>query len=304
MSYGKVLRNSVAKRVLDLRSDTFTLPSAAMRARMAEAICGDDVYKEDRTIIELESRLAELTGHEGALFVLTCTMANFLGLAATCNRGEEVLCGDMSHIGLYEQSNVSQFTGIGMRQDLRKLSSENGCNVHMDGARLVNASIGTGITLKDYCSLVDTATMCFTKGMGCPFGAALVGNEDVIQKARRMRKAIGGQWRQGGIAAAAVLESLDDLSPIENDHEMAKVWASAIPALSKKISVDAPQTNIVIFKCQDETSALEIIEKMAHGELSVLLQQGANPEDVRAVFHRSADYSLISEAVEKLQSLI
>ena len=116
MSYGKVLRNPVAKRVLDLRSDTFTLPSATMRARMAEAVCGDDVYKEDRTIIELESRLADLTGHEGALFVLTCTMANFLGLAATCNRGEEVLCGNMSHIGLYEQSNVSQFTGIGMRQ--------------------------------------------------------------------------------------------------------------------------------------------------------------------------------------------
>ena len=135
----------------------------------------------------------------------------------------------------------------------------------MDGARLINASMGTGITLKDYCSLVDTATMCFTKGMGCPFGAALFGNEEVIQKARRMRKAIGGQWRQGGIAAAAVLESLDDLSPIEKDHKMAKVWASAIP---EKISVDAPQTNIVIFKCKDKGSALKIIDEMADGELS------------------------------------
>jgi len=115
MSYGKALRGLVSKKIFDLRSDTFTLPSPAMRARMSTAVCGDDVYKEDKTIVELESRLASITGHESALFVLTCTMANFLGLAVTCNRGEEILCGDMSHIGLYEQSNVSQFTGIGVR---------------------------------------------------------------------------------------------------------------------------------------------------------------------------------------------
>jgi len=324
---------------------------------MASAVCGDDVYREDKTIVELESRLASLTGHESALFVLTCTMANFLGLAATSNRGEEILCGDMSHIGLYEQNNVSQFTGIGMRtvkneldgtisledvrkrgyfsnddfhmshskvicventhnftggkpltleylQKLRSLSAETGCNVHMDGARLINASIGTGVSLKEYCQFVDTATMCFTKGMSCPFGAALIGNEEVIKRARRMRKAIGGQWRQGGIAAAAVLESLDDFTPIENDHDMAKLWASAIPKNSQKVTVDEPQTNIVIFKCQSEALAQNIIEEMGKGDLSVLLQQGANPEDVRAVFHRSADYSFISEAVEKLQQLL
>ncbi len=138
----------------------------------------------------------------------------------------------------------------------------------MDGARLINASIGTGVSLKEYCSYVDTATMCFTKGMSCPFGAALIGNEEVIKRARRMRKAIGGQWRQGGIAAAAVLESLDDLTPIEKDHDMAKLWASAIPALSEKVTVDEPLTNIVIFKCESEALALNIIKEMGEGDLS------------------------------------
>ena len=138
----------------------------------------------------------------------------------------------------------------------------------MDGARLINASIGTGVSLKEYCQFVDTATMCFTKGMSCPFGAALIGNEEVIKRARRMRKAIGGQWRQGGIAAAAVLESLDDFTPIENDHDMAKLWASAIPKNSQKVTVDEPQTNIVIFKCQSEALAQNIIEEMGKGDLS------------------------------------
>lgn len=169
--------------------------------------------------------------------------------------------------------NTHNFTGgkpltLEYLQELKLLSTETGCNVHMDGARLINASIGTGVSLKEYCSFVDTATMCFTKGMSCPFGAALIGNEEVIRKARRMRKAIGGQWRQGGIAAAAVLESLDDLTPIEKDHDMAKLWASAIPKNCDSVTVDEPQTNIVIFKCESEALAQNIIEEMGKGDLS------------------------------------
>jgi len=175
---------------LDLRSDTITIPSQEIRQIMASAKCGDDVYNEDISITEFENYMAELTGKESALCCLTGTMSNFLAVISQCNQGEEVLGGD-NYLG-----------GIPLDlkylENLAKLKENLGFRVHTDGARLVNGSIALEKPLRDLCQFSDTVSMCFTKGLGYPFGAVLLGSEEVIARARRARKAIGGQWRQGG----------------------------------------------------------------------------------------------------------
>jgi len=283
-------------------------------------------------------------------------MSNFLAVISQCNPGEEVLVGDISHLGRYEQGNISRFGGIPFRaiptqtdgslsfediqkfgyfsnddfhmshttlvslenthnylggipldlkylENLAKLKKDLGFRVHTDGARLINASIGLEKPLRDLCQFSDTVSMCFTKGLGCPFGAVLIGPEEVIGRARRARKAIGGQWRQGGVAAVACLHSIQNLDPIKNDHQMAKKWARLIAEKCPEVIVKHPKTNIVLIKCESENIAEKIIQEMEKGELSVKLQFGASSDTIRAVFHRSADYSLIEDSVSKLENI-
>ena len=194
--------------------------------------CGDDVYGEDKAIEEFESHMAELTGKESALFCLTGTMANFLAVISQCKPGEEVLVGDISHLGRYEQGNVSRFGAIPFRaiptqsdgslslgdiqkfgyfanddfhmshttlvslenthnylggiplemgylEELGNLKDNLGFGVHTDGARLINGAISLRKPLAELCQFSDTVSMCFTKGLGCPFGAVLVGNKNL-----------------------------------------------------------------------------------------------------------------------------
>ena len=264
--------------------------------------------------------MADITGKEAALFVLTGTMGNFLAIISSCGRGEEVIVGHSSHLGNFEQGNIAQFGAIPFRtiptqkngtlsiddilkygyfsnddfhmsqtkvvcventhnylggipldldylKQLYQAGQEHGFGIHTDGARLVNASISTGLSLQEICQYSDSVSMCFTKGLGCPFGAILVGRRELIEKARRYRKAIGGQWRQGGIAAAACLHSIKDTRPIEIDHQMAKKWANGIKNRCENISVDTPQSNIVLLHCKSASIATQIVEKMETGPL-------------------------------------
>ena len=206
-----------------------------MKEIMAKAQSGDDVYGEDESIIELENEIAIRTGKEKALFVLTGTMGNLLSLMSHCNRGEEIICGHLSHLSKYEQGNLAQFGGIHSRQvqnqrngtmdldeifssgyfsnddfhscqtkviaienthnmlgglvldsnylgQLYKRAHENNCQVHTDGARLINAAVAENKSLKDMCVNTDTLSLCFTKGLGCPAGAAIAGPGAVIDR--------------------------------------------------------------------------------------------------------------------------
>jgi threonine aldolase len=284
-------------RLIDLRSDTVTRPTAAMRKAMAEAEVGDDVFGDDPTIIALEARVAKLLGKEAALFVPSGTMGNFLGLASTANPGDEVILERQCHIMNYEVSSAAALQGLQLNaldgdrgmmtagqiepyikkenlhtpgtrviamenthnrcggrvypldemKRVRSLAEQHGISVHLDGARLCNAHVESGVPLSDYAACADTVSMCFSKGLGAPVGSALASRRDVIDKARRLRKRLGGGMRQAGILAAAALHALDhNVERLRDDHKNARRLASIVeevPGLSLAFPVE---TNIVV----------------------------------------------------------
>ena len=284
-------------RLIDLRSDTVTRPTAAMRRAMAEAEVGDDVFGDDPTIIALEARVAKLLGKEAALFVPSGTMGNFLGVASTANPGDEVILERQCHIMNYEVSSVATLQGIQLNaldgdrgmmtatqiqpyikteslhtpgtrviamenthnrcggrvvpleemKRVRELALKHGISVHLDGARLWNAHVASGVSLAEYGACADTMSICFSKGLGAPVGSALVSTQSVIDKARRLRKRLGGGMRQAGILAAAALYALDNhIERMRDDHTHARRLASLVeqvPGLSLAFPVE---TNIVV----------------------------------------------------------
>ncbi len=289
--------------MIDLRSDTFTRPTPAMRAAMAEAEVGDDVYREDPTVNRLEEKTAVLLGKEAALFVPSGTMGNQLGIRVHCQPGDEFLCDSDCHIFMYEQAAAAQLFGLSARpvtaeghlltvehlQDKvrpddvhhprsRLVTLENthnrgggrvlpydevdricqwagglGLARHLDGARLFNAVVASGISAADWSQHFDTISVCFSKGLGAPVGSALVGPREQIEQARRLRKALGGGWRQAGILAAAAIYALDhNIERLAEDHANAQKIAEAVRQ-SEGLKLDPPQvdTNIVIFRLEE-----------------------------------------------------
>jgi threonine aldolase len=284
-------------RPIDLRSDTVTRPTPAMRRAMAEAEVGDDVFGDDPTVIALEARVATLLGKEAALFVPSGTMGNFLGLAAVADRGDEVILERQCHIMNYEVSSAAALHGLQLnaldgergvmtaaqiepyikRESLhtpgtriiamenthnrcggriypleemrrvRELALRHGISVHLDGARLCNAHVETGVPLTEYAACADTVSMCFSKGLGAPVGSALASRREVIDRARRLRKRLGGGMRQAGVLAAAALHALDHhVERLRADHRHAKRLArhvEQVPGLTLAFPVE---TNIVV----------------------------------------------------------
>src|ERR671938_657034 len=232
---------------VDLRSDTLTRPTAAMRRVMAEAEVGDDVYREDPTVNALEERVAELFGHEAALFVPSGTMGNQIGLRLVCEPGQEVLGDADCHVLTYEMGAAAALFGLSSRTvvsgsgggafgDAGRLSADQliaqvrpkgdwhltataaiaventhsrggglvqpldqlqalwdwsrqaGVNVHLDGARIWNASVASGVDLATYGGLADTASVCLSKGLGAPVGSVLVASTERIAPPRLWRQ--------------------------------------------------------------------------------------------------------------------
>jgi len=324
--------------VIDLRSDTVTTPSAGMRAAMAAAEVGDDIYGEDPTVNELERRTAELLGHEAGLFVPTGTMANLLGIFVDVPRGQEVLCDEQAHLARAESGSHAALHGIMMRtwssggtgladpaviaalispptgflvttgaveveqthnfgggsiqpfetlRAISRLCADAGVTCHLDGARLWNAHVATGVGLAEYGALFDTVNVCYSKGLGAPVGSVLVGRADAIAAARNQRKALGAGWRQAGVLAGAALWALDHNIPrLAEDHaaaaEVARLVSEAAPAAVPR----APQTNIVVFDTGTRPAA-QIIAAAAEAGVRV---SGVGPHAVRAVTHLDVTY--------------
>src|SRR3954454_17475 len=270
---------------VDLRSDTLTRPTAAMRRVMAEADVGDDVYREDPTVNALEERVAELLGHEAALFVPSGTMGNQIGLRLVCEPGQEVLGDADAHIVTYEMGAAAALFGLSSRTvvsgnggggfgdagrvsadqliaqvrpkgdwhltataaiaventhnrggglvqplaELEKLyawSRGAGVNVHLDGARVFNAHVASGVPLSTYGGLADTASVCLSKGLGAPVGSVLAASAERIAAGRLWRKRLGGGMRQVGVLAAAGLYALDHhVERLAEDHQHARLLA-------------------------------------------------------------------------------
>jgi threonine aldolase len=162
---------------------------------------------------------------------------------------------------------------------------EHGLKVHLDGARMFNAVIAGGYTARELCAGIDTISICFSKGLGCPMGSVLVGTRDDIAKARRVRKLFGGALRQAGIVAAAALYALDHhVDRLREDHDNAQLFASRIEQVPG-IRVDAAgvETNLVFFDVDPECGQA--------GQLSTKLAQkgvfinATGPQRLRACTH-------------------
>ncbi len=284
--------------MIDLRSDTVTQPTPLMRQAMANAVVGDDVYQEDPTVNQLQEKAAALMGKEAGLFVASGTMANLIAVLANCQRGDEVMMGDLGHTFLFEAGGVSALGGVvihtlpnlpdgtinledihnAIRTDdihhpvSRMLILENTQNrcggvtitreytqnaaelvhahklfLHLDGARIFNAAAALNEKPVDLVYPADTVTFCLSKGLCAPVGSVLCGSTDFVEKARRLRKILGGGMRQAGVLAAAGIVALDNMvERIHEDHLTARLLAEGLSSLPG-ISLDKgmPQTNMI-----------------------------------------------------------
>ncbi len=175
---------------------------------------------------------------------------------------------------------------------------EKGVRVHLDGARLFNASVASGVDVKDYAELADTVSVCFSKGLGAPVGSCLSGSRDLIQKAARVRKILGGGMRQSGILAAAAIYALENnVTRLAEDHENARRLAEGIADLPGfYVDTDNVDTNIVILRITTPgKGSLEVVEELKRKGLQVV-PFGART--LRAVTHLDVSTPDIDRAIE------
>jgi len=333
--------------LIDLRSDTVTKPSEAMRKAMYEAEVGDDVFKEDPTVNKLEEYTADLLGKEAALFVSSGVMGNQICLNVLTNPGDEVICERDAHIFNYESGSPAALSGIQLHPvdgvggvitaqqveplirpssayymsrtkvvalenthnrasgavypldkiiEMKNLVKKYNLLFHLDGARLWNASVASGVPLKNYTVHFDSVSCCFSKGIGAPVGSIILGTKDFIKEAYRIRKAWGGGMRQSGVLAAACLYAIqNNIERLAEDHEKAKLLAKAINEnRNLDIDLDSVQTNILIFK-PIKFSVEESIRKCK--EEGLLLSVG-KIDSLRAVTHLDVSFEDINKAIE------
>jgi threonine aldolase len=314
--------------MIDLRSDTVTKPTPEMLAAMTTAEVGDEQYGEDPTVNELQRRIAELLGHEAAVFLPTATMANEIALRIQTKPGAVVLADDRTHVLIYEAGGPAIHSGLVMRgvqtdagrvtprqifaeEDLGPggivvlenthrssggrvwpldafgaavdAARERGAAVHLDGARLFNASVAAGVPPSEWARLADTVTICFSKGLGCPLGAVLAGSAALIERAWADKYLFGGALRQSGIIAAAALYALDHhVDRLAEDHARARRLAEGLG-----LDTNAVETNFV--GIADGPGARERLQ-----------EEGVLVSDLRPGFLRAVTYlGLTDDDIER-----
>ncbi|WDI34995.1 low-specificity L-threonine aldolase [Entomospira entomophila] len=335
---------------IDLRSDTLTKPSEAMRKVMAHAEVGDDVYMEDPKVLQLEEKAAHILGKESALFVSSGTMGNLIAAYIHAPRGTEVMMHEKAHTYRTELSGISAVAGAkpllvaGERGILRRSAMEkfiskrsiyytertsalfienthNFCGgtvwsalelaeaaefateyklaLHMDGARLFNASIASGLSAQEIVKDCDSITFCLSKGLGAPVGSMLAGDRDFILEARRVRKMLGGGMRQIGMLAAAGMYALDhNIDRLKEDHDHARILADACRENPLFQNIIEPETNILFV--DTVRPAMQIIEKLAQHKI---ITMALDSHTVRFVTHLDVSSADIHRAAEVIREL-
>jgi threonine aldolase len=334
----------------DLRSDTLTRPTSGMRAAIAAAEVGDDVYGEDPTVRLLEERVAELFGKESALFVPSGTMGNQIGLLVHTRPGDEVIIGEGSHCAWYESGAGAAWAGVqfaiagrgglfggpelveavkptadhfprtslvvventhnraGGRifpgsdvQDIARVARQHGLGLHLDGARIWNASVATGTALRELAAPFDTLSVCFSKGLGAPVGSAFLGSRDHVRAAHRFRKMLGGGMRQAGILAAAALYAIDHhFDRLIDDHRTARLFADELRgAAGVELPAHPVETNIV----QLAVTRLDAYELARRAAKHGVLLNATGPRTLRAVAHLDISSERAQQAARILASL-
>jgi threonine aldolase len=337
---------------IDLRSDTVTLPTPAMREAMYRAELGDDVFGEDPTVNRLQALAAARLGKEAALFVPSGTMANLVCLLSHCARGEEAIMGHLSHTFLFEAGGSAAVGGIHPRtvtnqpdgtmglDDLeaavrdpsnvhhppsrliclenthnrcsgavlapayigrvRALADRHGLSVHMDGARVFNASVALGLPPSELVHDVDSVSFCLSKGLSAPVGSLVCGSAAFIARAHRNRKVLGGAMRQAGVLAAAGIVALETMvDRLAEDHANAHRLAEGLAQLPG-ILLDPARvpTNIVLFGlAEGALSARALAASLA--SRGVLIN-ATGPRQLRAVTH----YGIGCEEIDRALSAV
>jgi threonine aldolase len=322
---------------IDLRSDTVTTPSPAMRRAMAGAEVGDDVFGDDPTVIALEERAAELLGKEAGLFVASGTMGNLVAQMAHLSRGQETIAGREHHLVIDEAAGHAVIVGTSIRsledrpdgtvdpdaiaqafrdpgdphepitglvtienthahsmgqpltpeytRRVAAIAHDHGVPLHVDGARFWNAVVAQGVRPTDLSDPADTVTFCLSKGLACPVGSVVVGTRELIWRARRARKMVGGGMRQAGILAAAGLLALQDgLAGMDG------VIAAGGTAQAGDGPLDPGRvrTNFVLFRVERDRAAfltalrardVEMVE-YPHGQVRAVTHYGVTADDI------------------------
>ena len=329
--------------LIDLRSDTVTQPTDAMRKAMAGAQVGDDVYGDDPTVNRLQDLAAEILGTEAALFLPSGTQSNLCALLSHCERGDEYIVGQHAHTYMYEGGGAAVFGSIQPQPldfmadgslDLDQVAAcvkpddshfaktkllclENtqggkvlpleylaeasgiadkyGLALHLDGARVFNASVKLNVPVIDISRHFDSVSICLSKGLCAPVGSVLCGTTDIIRKAHRWRKMLGGGMRQAGVlAAAGILSITEQVQHLQKDHDNAVQLArklSGLPDLT--IDPDAVQTNMVFIQVENRSRA-ELTENLADEGILVYGRR----DNLRLVTH----FDFKNEQIERVVS--
>src|SRR4051812_1061412 len=340
--------------MIDLRSDTVTKPTPAMRQAMFEAEVGDDVYREDPTVNRLEERAAEIVGKPAALFVPTGTMGNTIAIKLLTEHGQEVICDSRAHLLDYELSMIAWFSGCVIRaiptaegllswEEVRRAikpvspysaptgavsleqphnmaggtvypmrtvceicdgARERGVPVHMDGARIFNASTALGIPVHEIAAPADTVMFCLSKGLGAPIGSILAGPADMMTKARFYRKRLGGGMRQAGVIAAAGLVALEETPPkLAIDHANARFLADGLARIpGVQLDPSKVVTNVVVFDVSG--TGVAPAEVSTRLKQRGILMNAINERCVRAVTHYDVDRAQCAQAVDAVSESV
>ena len=341
--------------MIDLRSDTVTKPSPAMREAMARADVGDDIYGEDPTVNRLQEVGAALVGKRAALFVPSGTLGNQLSLRAQAEAGREVIVEGQSHIIRYEQGAAAALAGVQLHwvpgqqglmtaeqveaairpkdpysiqsalicienthnagggtvyplstiQAIRAVSTAHGVPMHLDGARLFNAVIASGVSAAEYARHFETVTFCLSKGLGAPAGSLICTDDhSLLERLRRFRRMYGGAMRQSGILAAAGLYAVEhNVQRLAEDHANARRLAARLQQIPD-VAIDPArvETNILFFDVHSQTLSVPAFVAVLKQEC--VLVNAIGPKTCRAVTHLDVSAEAIEQAADRIAHVL
>lgn len=344
---------AVMDKIIDLRSDTVTKPTPAMRQAIIAAEVGDDVYGEDPTLNLLEREVARVLGKETAVFTPSGSMANQIAILLHTRPGDSVLCEEGSHTFAYEAgagaalagvqfdtipfgerlSNASieaRHRGDGLHEspstlmlventhnrgrgralpkdDVERIltvAGRLGLKTHCDGARIWNAAVATGATESELVRGFDTVAVCFSKGLGAPVGSALAGTRVDMDRARKIRKRLGGGMRQAGLLAAAALYGMKHhRERLAEDHANASLLAAGLSELFHRgvaldVDVPTPTTNMVYWRAEQAPTLVKEIARRG------VLMNDVGAGWVRAVTHLEISQADITTALTRVADVM
>lgn len=336
--------------IIDLRSDTVTMPTPEMRAAMANAEVGDDVYLDDPTVNRLQDRAAKIFRKEAALFVPSGTMGNQIAIHVHTNPGQEVITEAHAHIYEFEMAAMAVISGALPRPvpsecgilnwtDIRNairpkiyyraqtglVALENthnmaggtvytkeqiddiclnahdaGLPVHLDGARIFNAATYLNTDVAGLVQNCDSVMFCLSKGLCAPVGSVLAGSHSFIERARSVRKMLGGGMRQVGVLAAAGLIALEIMpGRLAEDHQNARLLSDMlreVPGLD--VSPEKVCTNILMVGI--ERTGLDSNTVVGRLKREGVLISALDAARLRMVTHKDVSREQIRSAAETI----